>query len=69
MAIPVQPAPVESAEYRKQLAEDYGFRQVGEPLPDDVTLKDVINSLPKEVLFFKIYVMFYSIITEQDFSV
>ncbi|RZB55731.1 Omega-6 fatty acid desaturase, chloroplastic, partial [Glycine soja] len=49
VAIPVQPAPVESAEYRKQLAEDYGFRQIGESLPDDVTLKDVINSLPKEV--------------------
>lgn len=53
MAVPVQqPAPVESVEYRKQLAEDYGFRQIAEPLPSDVTLKDVINSLPKEVLYF-----------------
>ncbi|TKY54705.1 Omega-6 fatty acid desaturase [Spatholobus suberectus] len=49
VAIPVQPAPAESAEYRKQLAENYGFRQIGEQLPDDVTLKDVINSLPKKV--------------------
>lgn len=50
VSIPVQPAPAESAEYRKQLAENYGFRQIGEHLPDDVTLKDVINSLPKKVL-------------------
>ncbi|WVZ11660.1 hypothetical protein V8G54_016190, partial [Vigna mungo] len=50
VAVPVQqPAPVEGVEYRKQLAEDYGFRQIGEPLPADVTLKDVISSLPKEV--------------------
>nr|AFK34579.1 unknown [Medicago truncatula] len=49
VAIPVEPAPVESAEYRKQLAERYGFEQIGEPLPDNVTLKDVITSLPKKV--------------------
>ncbi|KAL9326089.1 hypothetical protein ACSQ67_006734 [Phaseolus vulgaris] len=37
VAVPVQqPAPVESVEYRKQLAEDYGFRQIAEPLPSDV---------------------------------
>ncbi|GAU18329.1 hypothetical protein TSUD_202180 [Trifolium subterraneum] len=49
VAIPVEPAPVESVEYRKQLAERYGFEQIGEPLPDNVTLKDVITSLPKKV--------------------
>lgn len=63
MAIPVEPAPAESAEYRKELAESYGFKQIGEPLPDNVTLKDVINSLPKKVAFLMIYVMFYSITT------
>jgi omega-6 fatty acid desaturase (delta-12 desaturase) len=61
VAIPVEPAPVESVEYRKQLAERYGFEQIGEPLPDNVTLKDVITSLPKKVVFLKIYVMFCSV--------
>lgn len=61
VAIPVEPAPVESAEYRKQLAERYGFEQIGEPLPDNVTLKDVITSLPKKVGFLMIYVMFCSV--------
>lgn len=60
MAIPVEPAPAESAEYRKQLAESYGFRKIGEDLPDSVTLKDVISSLPKKVIFLKIYVMYDS---------
>ena len=54
VAIPVESSPVESAEYRKQLAESYGFRQIGEPLPDNVTLKDVIGSLPKKVFLFLI---------------
>ncbi|KAL2338513.1 hypothetical protein Fmac_012959 [Flemingia macrophylla] len=49
VAIPVQPAPAESADYRKELAENYGFTQIGEHLPEDITLKDVINSLPKKV--------------------
>ncbi|CAI8618045.1 unnamed protein product [Vicia faba] len=53
VAIPLEPAPVESAEYRKELAERYGFNQIGEPLPETVTLKDVITSLPKKV--FEIY--------------
>ncbi|KAK6942287.1 Fatty acid desaturase domain [Dillenia turbinata] len=48
-AVPVVPSPLESAEYRKQLAEKYGFTQIGEPLPDDVTLRDVIATLPKTV--------------------
>lgn len=52
VAIPLEPAPVESAEYRKELAERYGFNQIGEPLPDSVTLKDVITSLPKKVRCF-----------------
>jgi len=33
----------------KKLAETYGFQQIGEPLPDDVTLRDIITSLPKKV--------------------
>ena len=47
MAIPVSP---DTAKYREQLAESYGFKQIGEPLPDNVTLNDVIYTLPKEVL-------------------
>lgn len=60
VAIPVEPAPAESVEYRQQLAESYGFKKIGEPLPDNVTLKDVINSLPKKVVFLYIHLMFCS---------
>ncbi|MBA0728522.1 hypothetical protein Golax_001415, partial [Gossypium laxum] len=52
VAVPVRPSSADSAdsaEYRKQLAETYGFRQIGEPLPDNVTLKDVIDTLPRKV--------------------
>lgn len=52
IAIPVAPSPPDSAEYRKQLSESYGFKQIGEPLPDNVTLKDVIDTLPKKVVVF-----------------
>ncbi|GAB2300214.1 Omega-6 fatty acid desaturase, chloroplastic [Dionaea muscipula] len=53
VAAPVAPSTpshaVDGAEYRKQLAERYGFLQIGEPLPDDITLRDIITSLPKKV--------------------
>ncbi|CAI8605222.1 unnamed protein product [Vicia faba] len=49
VAIPLEPAPVEYAEYRKELAERYDFNQIGEPLPETLTLKDVITSLSKKV--------------------
>ncbi|CAK8571093.1 unnamed protein product [Lathyrus sativus] len=50
VAIPAAPSPTESPdEYRKQQCEHYGFKRIGEPLPDNVTLKDIINSLPKKV--------------------
>lgn len=51
VAVPVAAPSADSAEYRRQLAESYGFRQIGEPLPDNVTLRDVIDTLPKKVLF------------------
>lgn len=50
MAIPVAPSPADSTEHRKQLCERYGFRQIGEPLPDNVPLKDIIETLPKKVI-------------------
>ena len=52
VAVPVAPLPssADSAEYRKKLSESYGFEKIGEPLPEDVRLKDIIESLPKEVL-------------------
>jgi len=51
VAIPAAPSPAEStSEYRKQICERYGFKKIGEPLPDNVTLKDIINSLPKKVV-------------------
>lgn len=51
VAIPVAPSSPDNAEYRQQLSESYGFKQIGEPLPDNVTLKHVIDTLPKKVLF------------------
>ncbi|WCJ29908.1 Omega-6 fatty acid desaturase chloroplastic [Euphorbia peplus] len=49
VAVPVAPSSAESAEYRKQLAENYGFRQIAEPLPGNVTLKQITDTLPKKV--------------------
>ncbi|KAK1395876.1 Omega-6 fatty acid desaturase, chloroplastic [Heracleum sosnowskyi] len=49
VAAPVAPSPTDSADYRKQLCESYGFRQIAEPLPDNITLKNVIDSLPQKV--------------------
>lgn len=49
VAVPVAPSSADSAQYRKQLAESYGFRQIGEPLPSNVTLKEIIDTLPKKV--------------------
>ncbi|WVZ92741.1 hypothetical protein U9M48_038785 [Paspalum notatum var. saurae] len=46
--LPVTPI-LDDEEKRKQMAEDYGFTQIGEQLPDNVTLKDVMDTLPKEV--------------------
>eukprot|EP00271_Cylindrocystis_brebissonii_P001231 TRINITY_DN11559_c0_g1_i2.p1 TRINITY_DN11559_c0_g1~~TRINITY_DN11559_c0_g1_i2.p1 ORF type:complete len:455 (+),score=71.65 TRINITY_DN11559_c0_g1_i2:360-1724(+) len=43
------PSPLEDPATRARLAAEYGFRQIGEPLPNDVTLKQVIDSMPAEV--------------------
>ncbi|KAK1414015.1 hypothetical protein QVD17_29752 [Tagetes erecta] len=40
---------LDDAQHRKELCERYGFRQIGEPLPDDVTLKNIVDTLPKTV--------------------
>jgi len=36
-------------EQRRAMAESMGYETIGKPLPDTVTLKNVINSLPPEV--------------------
>uniref|UniRef100_A0ACD6AKA5 Uncharacterized protein n=1 Tax=Avena sativa TaxID=4498 RepID=A0ACD6AKA5_AVESA len=46
--LPLTPL-LDDEEKRKQMSEDYGFKQIGEQLPDNVTLKDVMDTLPKEV--------------------
>jgi len=53
VAAPVAPPSADSAEDREQLAESYGFRQIGEDLPENVTLKDIMDTLPKEVCLFQ----------------
>eukprot|EP00475_Leptophrys_vorax_P025466 TRINITY_DN3567_c0_g1_i1.p1 TRINITY_DN3567_c0_g1~~TRINITY_DN3567_c0_g1_i1.p1 ORF type:complete len:476 (+),score=13.66 TRINITY_DN3567_c0_g1_i1:77-1429(+) len=40
--------PLSDPQERARLAEEYGFRQIGEPLPDNVTLKQVIDTIPQE---------------------
>ncbi|CAO2188367.1 unnamed protein product [Urochloa humidicola] len=47
--LPVAPPILDDEEKRKQMAEDFGFTQIGEELPNSVTLKDVMDTLPKEV--------------------
>ncbi|VAH28640.1 unnamed protein product [Triticum turgidum subsp. durum] len=47
--LPVTPPLLDDEEKRKQMSEDYGFKQIGEQLPDNITLKDVMDTLPKEV--------------------
>ncbi|CAN8273373.1 unnamed protein product [Cochlearia groenlandica] len=49
VAVPVAPPSADSAEDRERLAESYGFKQIGEDLPVNVTLKDIMDTLPKEV--------------------
>jgi omega-6 fatty acid desaturase (delta-12 desaturase) len=53
VAVPAAPSFADSAEFRKHLAESYGFRKIGEPLPGNVTLKDILDTLPKRVEFSK----------------
>lgn len=55
VAVPVaspsaESSPADSSACLKQLCDSYGFRQIGQPLPENVTLKDIINSLPKKVM-------------------
>lgn len=48
--LPISPPLLDDEEKRKQMSESYGFTQIGEPLPDNVTLKDVMDTLPKKVI-------------------
>ncbi|XP_057969788.1 omega-6 fatty acid desaturase, chloroplastic-like [Malania oleifera] len=49
LAIPDAPASLDNAECRKRLAESYGYTQIGEPLPGNVTLKDIVETIPKKL--------------------
>lgn len=49
-AVTASPTFLDNAEERKLLAEKYGFMQIGKPLPDIITMKDVMDTLPKKVL-------------------
>jgi omega-6 fatty acid desaturase (delta-12 desaturase) len=50
-AAPLPPSGIQllDDEERQRVAEEYGFRKIGVPLPDDVTLGQVQRSLPAEV--------------------
>lgn len=47
--LPISPSLLDDQEQREKMCESYGFTQIGKPLPDDITLKDVMDSLPKKV--------------------
>ena len=46
---PAGQVPFLSDEERQKYAESIGFTKVGKHLPDEVTLQDVIKTLPSEV--------------------
>lgn len=49
-AIDPQEAPRQlGAEDRQRLAEQWGYRQIGAELPDNVSLSKIVQTLPKEV--------------------
>ncbi|KAH7282223.1 hypothetical protein KP509_35G020100 [Ceratopteris richardii] len=48
VAAPIAPT-LNDPSYREKLAEEYGFTQIGDPVPPNVTLKNVIDSFPPEV--------------------
>eukprot|EP01018_Ginkgo_biloba_P035358 Gb_08625 [translate_table: standard] len=48
-ALPLAPPSLHDMEERRRISEEYGFTQIGEPVPDDVTLKKVMDTLPQEV--------------------
>jgi omega-6 fatty acid desaturase (delta-12 desaturase) len=53
IATPVaNPSPLNDAEERQQLAEKYGFTQIGEPVPSGITLKNVMDTFPPEVCLY-----------------
>ena len=50
MVLPASRPILDNEEERKQMSERYGFTQIGEPLPDNIKLKDIMDTLPKMVL-------------------
>jgi omega-6 fatty acid desaturase (delta-12 desaturase) len=47
--------PLNDPAYRTKLAEEYGFTQIGEPVPEGITLKKIIDSFPSEVKKFTVF--------------
>lgn len=45
----LEPQPQLNGAERAELAEKLGYRKIGAELPDDVSLTDIISSMPKEV--------------------
>ncbi|KAG6504782.1 hypothetical protein ZIOFF_037129 [Zingiber officinale] len=48
-AVTASPTFLDNAEERKLLAEKYGFMQIGKPLPNNITMKDIMDTLPKKL--------------------
>lgn len=62
-ALPVSTPLLSDKEQRMHLAEEYGFTQIGEPVPDNVTLKNIIDTLPPEVFEINSFKAWRSVVT------
>eukprot|EP01018_Ginkgo_biloba_P010095 Gb_24358 [translate_table: standard] len=63
VAIPVSPSAINNREERIRLSEEYGFTQIGEAVPDNVTLKNVIDTLPPKVFEINAFKAWRSVVT------
>lgn len=47
--VPISPSLLVNDIQRSDMCKTYGFMKIGEAVPDNVTLKDIIATLPKKV--------------------
>jgi hypothetical protein len=49
---------------KRKMCEMYGFTQIGDPVPDNITLKDIMDTLPKKVLPHSLYYLVASVLLQ-----
>jgi hypothetical protein len=50
---------------KRKMCEMYGFTQIGDPVPNNITLKDVMDTLPKKVLPHSLYYFVTILLAQQ----